>query len=279
MKKIFAINLAILTVILGLALSTSSAATIVPGIDIDHALRPDGTLTIEAYLSNEGDVPLHHATATIFFADQASRSGDLGNCRPENEVAFTASFGADQVTPGDYMAMVRFNYEEPSGRTHRSFHTQLIRIPGGDNVNVKTLLESAAQVPTFNTKAFWKNEDHLRLVLKNGHKQPITPHIVFYLPNAIFAPHDTLRPTLTPGENATIDIPLVYTGEFQNGGAFIAVAQYELDGRHYAMTIRGDVMVISKPVLFKGYVIASLLIFIFAGAFFMRQPKVKSEAI
>lgn len=258
------------------AFSLSSAIPAVAGriinaIDVTHVLNADGRLLIEARFSNDGDVTLHHVTGTVFFDEQASRSPDLGDCRAGNTISFTTQFDASGVAPGQYIAMVRFNFEEPSSLKHRTFHPHYIFIRGDTQETAHARLKASAAAPTFNPKAFWQKKDRLRLTLENGHNEAITPHIVFYLPDAFFSPHGTLRPSLAPGQTKTIDVQLVYTREYSYGGKFVAVAQYKAGGRHYATAVDGHVMVTSRPALLKYYAAAALSILALAALFITRR--------
>jgi len=227
-------------------------------------IEQSGDIIIESEIINSGTATAYNVSSTIFIGDWAEQFDNLGDNRPAGRIRFKSRYIQPDLLPGKYVAVLRVNFEERSGKPHKTYHFFEISY-GPDHVrDYMPLLSVFLRDPLFNPKAFLKTNVKMGLVMKNGYQSAIKPVVTFFSPDGCTAMEHNRFYTLSPDEEKTDEILLAIDKSIRPGSPYDVVVKYNHDGIHYARHFGGKIDVVEQPIYFRWYLvfgIISLLIF------------------
>ena len=222
-----------------------------------HTVERPGKISIEVEVKNAGNATAYNVVVSLFLAEWVKIYDDLGNNNPGGRIYLKSEYYNPNLKPGRYTLAIRVSFEEQSGRPHRVYHFSRLSYPQKRRGEYRPALSLRLEPPVFNTRGFWGNKGNLKLFLKNGHVERISPSVFLYLPDGFRTYEPNRYYQLDPGEERVDIIPLTMDTSMRNDVIYHAVVWYEEKGVHYSELIKGKIRVQEKPVYFRWYLILS----------------------
>jgi len=246
----------ILVIFFALILPISGYGGIIrTSIVCNSRVEDSGKIDMEIDIVNSGNAMAYNVIATIFLADWVHQSNNLGNNPPDGKIHLNSQYVNRDLRPGRYVGVIRVNFEEQSGSSHRAYNFIEIAYRLDQGISYAPGLNLDLDSPLFNTKAFWNPRGKIRFFMKNGHQSAIKPSVSFYLPDGFTTPEPDRHYELFPGDEIKEIIPLTIDPSVRKDRTFHVVSWYEHNGLHYSQHVKGRIRVEERPVIFKGYVL------------------------
>jgi hypothetical protein len=230
----------------------------------------NGSIVIEGDIENLGDATAYAVNVTVLLADWTDRLDHLGDNPHGGSVHFKTRYQNPDLLPGGYTAIIQVTFEDQSGKRHRvnRYFSMLYKLE--ENNLLQSALTLEIKTPTFNTRAFWRQSDVLRLLLINEHKNRINPNISIFLPEGFHSKQTNSNVDLLPDEKKIINIPLEFDASIRQETKYFVVASYAHDGIHYSQAQKDLIQVTEQPIIFKWYIVlaVSFIFTFFCFAFF-----------
>lgn len=240
-----------------------------------NIVEEPGKISLDIEINNAGNATAYNVIATIFLADLVQRFENLGDNPPGGQIFYSCQFQCTDFLPGKYIATIRVNFEEQSGRPHQAYH--IFEIPYRLDMvsSCNSRLSLNLDHPVFNPKAFWQPEGKIRLLMKNVYKEAIKPYLTLYLPDGFYARKPDRFYELSPGEENRDIIPLIMDPLVMQDCTYHVVIWYEQNGIHYSHHIKGKIRVEERPVYFKWYLLiaSTALIILFVVIYYRNRGK------
>jgi len=253
--------------------------TIKTAITTTQTVKDSGAIELEFKIRNRGNATAHNVVVTLILADLVRSYRDLGNNLPGGEIILKDRLVNAGLKPGKYVAVLRVDFEEQNGKSHRAYH--FFNIPYRlDRISSSKLpLWMKTASPCFNKKAFWKKKGVIRLSMKNNGKEDIRPNVWLFLPEGFTSPEPNRLCRLTPGETKVEEIPLHLEPDGKNLSPYHLVVWCDHDHAHYSWDLKGIIKVEERPVYFKGYLVFGtiFLVILFAALAIRNRRSVSSR--
>ena len=241
--------------------STAFAGLIKTTITCKYRVVEVGKIEMDLIISNTGDATAYNVMATIFLAGWAEKSDDLGDNPPQGEIHMRTAFENAALKPGKYTAVIRINFEEQSGRSHRVYHVFQIPylLPKAGEPDARQL-SMQIDFPLLKKKPFWKKRSEIQIFIENRHSNPIKPRLSLYLPDGFTAAEPNRFYELSPKKQIRDTMPVKIDPSVAKSGICHVVAWYEQDGIHYSDHIKGEIRVEESPIYFKWYLLLAIAV-------------------
>ena len=236
-----------------------------------------GPVQVDTEVRNSGDAVAFQAVITHFLADLVDRSGDLGDNPPGGTLHYQWLFQGTDLKPGNYVLATRLTFAGQEAEPHRAYHFSPFTYGMDRKATAPPPVTARLESPSFNKKALWQETKKIGLTLKNSSQAPVKAFVTFYLPDGFATPEPERFYDLSAGQERKENIPLKLDSGASPSPTYHAVVWYEVDGVRYAEKLDGQIVVVEKPVIFKGFlVVVGLVLLITAAALFYRK-KIKSN--
>jgi hypothetical protein len=117
-------------------------------------------------------------------------------------------------------------------------------------------------MPVINLKSPLGSHVKIGLTLKNGHGTAIEPVVFFALPDGLKMEAGEMVFRINAGEEKTVEIPVAVTGVLTGDVPYQVIVRYEEKNAQYARQVEGKIRVEERPVLFKAFLVAGLVVLI-----------------
>lgn len=215
----------------------------------------DTSIDIEIDIANRGNAVAYGVSATVFIDHWVEKYDGLGNNPPGGKISLKIRHTDPKLKKGMYVVVIRIAFEEEGGRPHQVYHVFDLPVKMDGPENRRPCLTAHADLPAFNTKAFWKKRGEILLFMQNGCKEIIRPYVCLYLPAGFVAGQSVLSCELSPGEERETTISLDMDASAEHNRFCRIVVWYEQDGVHYSRLIESELCVEEKPIFFKWYLV------------------------
>ena len=230
-------------------------------------------IAVRGEIGNNGDDTAYSTTVTTFLGNDARQSGVLGENKPGGVLRYNCDFDGSILKPGQYILMTRVNFMEKNGTPHRIFHFTPFVLRSGE-VKSKPALTVAVDTQAVNLKSFLTPKGHIRLSLKNGHKNAIEPVIFFALPDGLKMDEGERSFHVAPGEEKAVEIPITVTATTEGNIPYNLIVRYEDESTQHMQQAGGIIRGEERPVLFKLFLLVGVVVLIyFAGTFLYRRKR------
>ena len=240
-------------------------------------VKASGDLKLRFDIRNEGSLTARQMAATLNLADVTRRFPDLGNNPPDGKLTLKEEIERPGWKPGVYVGVLTISFEERNGDPHRAEHFFTLQYRTKSNPSDDAPLKFRADTLVFNLNAFWSKEEPLRVTLKNQGDTPITPELRLYLPEGYTSPGDIGKHPLSPGTESVVSLPVIRNKTAEPNKAFHLIASYEFNGLHYTAQLKEVIRLERKPVLFKVYVVGSIVAILLIWGVLAVRRKVTSD--
>jgi hypothetical protein len=160
--------------------SWAFAGTITTSVTCRKTVKPTGELDIHLVIQNNGDVTAYNVIVTLVLADIIKKYDNLGNNLPGGKIDVTEKFIESGMKPGNYIAVIRVDFEEEIGIPHRVYHMAPIAYLMDKETPSDPPLILELISPEFNRKAFWDRKGIIDAIGKKGWKRKTDfKHIAF----------------------------------------------------------------------------------------------------
>ncbi len=255
---------------------TAWAGIIRTTISSHYTITLSGDLELRFQIQNQGNVTAHKMTATLKLADVTRRFPDLGKNPPGGKLTLKEEIERPGWKPGVYVGIITVSFEEQNGDPHRAEHFFTLQYRTKSNPLGDAPLKLRANSLVFNPNAFWREEEALRVTLKNHGDTPITPELRLYLPEGYTSPDDISKHPLSPGIESVVSLPVIRNKNAEPDKILHLIAIYEFNGLHYAVQVKEVIRIERRPVLFKVYVMGSGVVILLVWGFLV-VFRVKSD--
>jgi hypothetical protein len=225
------------------------------------AFQAAGKILIDDEISNLGDDTAHNVTVTTFLGSDARHSDVLGDNRPGGTIRYTCAFDGTILKPGQYILITRINFNERYGTSHMTYHFRTFDVRA-EEAKGKPALTVRVNTPVINLKSPLGPRVKINLSLKNGHGTAIEPVVFFALPDGLKMEAGEIDFHLNAGEEKTLEIPVAATGVLTGDVSYQMIVRYEEKNNQFASQIEGKIRVEERPVLFKTFLVAGLVVLI-----------------
>lgn len=241
------------------SLSIVHGGTITTKVTTAVTFQAAGKILIDDEISNLGDDTAHNVTVTTFLGGDARHSDVLGDNRPGGTIRYTCAFDGTILKPGLYILITRINFSEKSGASHMTYHFTTFAVRAAD-IKGEPALTVRTDTPVLNLKNPLGSRVKISLSLKNGHGTAIEPVIFFALPDGLKMEAGEMVLRINAGEEKTLEIPVMVTGALTGDVSYQMIARYEENNTQYASQVEGKIRVEERPVLFKTFLAAGLVV-------------------
>lgn len=272
--------LTLIAILLSLSASPSAnGGTIRTAITTTQTVKDSGAIELEFKIRNRGNATAHNVVVTLILADLVRSYRDLGNNLPGGEIILKDRLVNAGLNPGKYVAVLRVDFEEQNGRSHRAYHFFNIPYRLNKISSLNSPLSFNLDTPCFNRKAFWAKESKIKLSMKNNGKDEICPNVWLFLPEGFTSPEPNRSCRLTPGETKVEEIPLRLEPDGKNLSPYHLIVWHDRDNAHYSWDLKGKIRVEERPAHFKGYLVfgAIVLVILFATLAIRKRRRVGSR--
>ena len=259
------------------------AGTITTSITCQKTVKSNGALELRMDIRNNGDVTAYHVVVTLILADMVKKYDNLGNNPPGGKIEVEEKFIDPGLKPGDYVAVIRVDFEEESGTPHRVYHMVPLRYPAdgaGPSAPFPTLKLTS---PEFNRKAFWDKKGDIGLRVENGGKETLVLKARLFLPDGLSSPRPETTLSLEPETEEIRHFPVRLTGSNKTIFPYHVVAWYEGERLHHSRLLTGKIVTVERPVYFKWFVMGSgvllgIVFLVIVAGLIVRRHRKKTEA-
>lgn len=252
----------ILAILLLIAPSGASAGVINTKIELSCAVDKKNNIAVHAKIANKGNSTAYRVTLSLFMEDWAQKFDNLGDNQPDGMIKFNENISLPELKPGLHILVARVSFEEQNGTSHRIYEYSPFSYKTDGISKEQQELSLELKPPVFNTRAFWEKKKEIKIHLNNPHDYPVSSQVSFFLPDGYTAEESTVTTEISPNKNITENVAVEKDKSINHGGKILAVAWYEKDGIIYSVKSEGIAGVEEKPVLFKWYVLFSIIILI-----------------
>ena len=260
-------NQAVITSLFTILLLLLAPSVALPGvintkIDLSCAVDKKNDIAVHAEIANKGNSTAYKVTLSLFMEDWAQKFDSLGDNPPDGMIKFNENISLPELKPGLHILVGRVSFEEQNGTSHRIYEYSPFSYKTDGIGKEQQELSLELKPPVFNTRAFWEKKKEIKIHLNNPHDYPVSPRVSFFLPDGYTAEESTVTTEVSPNKNITENVAVEKDKSINQGGKILAVAWYEKDGIIYSVKSEGMAGVEEKPVLFRRYVLFSLIILI-----------------
>jgi len=231
-----------------------------------------GKIAIDDKIENLGDDTAYHTVVTTFLGSDARHSDVLGDVKPGGTLRYNCDFDGSALKPGNYIVITRVNFADRGGAPGRIYRFDEFSLRKGE-AKGQMALTAKVDTPVINLKSPLGSKGTIRLTLKNGHADAVEPIAYLALPEGLKVAESEMRIPLRAGEEKTVEIPIeaVVKGDIP----YRAIVRYEAGDTHFALQTEGKVRVEERPVLFKLFIVAGVivLLLIVAVVWYVRKKK------
>lgn len=220
-----------------------------------------GKILIDDEISNHGDDTAYNVTVTTFLGSDARHSNVLGDNRPGGTIRYTCAFDGTILKPGQYILITRINFNEKYGTSHTAYHFTTFSVRAAE-AKGKPALTVRVDTPVINLKSPLVSRVKINLSLKNGHGTAIEPVVFFALSDGLKMEAGEMNFRLNAGEEKALAIPVAVTGVLTGDVSYQMIVRYGENNTQYARQVEGKIRVEERPVLFKTFLIAGLVVLI-----------------
>lgn len=261
MKNAILCRLVLLGCIFLLSTSIVHSGAITTKVTTKVIFQAAGMILIDDEISNLGDDTAHNVTVTTFLGGDARHSDVLGDNRPGGTIRYTCTFDGSILKPGQYILITRINFNEKYGTPHMTYHFTKFAVRAGEAKD-KSTLTVRTDTPLINLKSPLGSRIKIILSLKNDHGTPIEPVVFFALPDGLKMEAGEMDFRLNAGEEKTLAIPMAMTEVLKGDVSYQMIVRYEENNTQYAREVEGKIRVEERPVLFKAFLVAGLVVLI-----------------
>ena len=165
------------------------------------------------------------------------------------------------LKPGDYVAVIRVDFEEENGAPHTVYHMAPIEYLMNKAIPSDPSLALELTSPGFNRKAFWDRKGDIALLVKNEGKEKIVLKARLFLPDGLSSPRPDATISLAPESEQIQGFPVQLTGSNETIFPYHVVAWYENERVHHSRLLTGKIITVERPVYFKWFVMGSGALF------------------
>jgi hypothetical protein len=220
-----------------------------------------GKILIDDEIGNLGDDTAYNVTVTTFLGSDARHSDVLGDNGPGGTIRYKCAFDGTILKPGRYILITRINFSEKNGVSHMTYHFTTFAVRATD-IKGEPALTARTDTPVINLKSPFGPHVKIRLSLKNGHGTAIEPVVFFALPDGLKMEAGEMVLHINAGEEKTLEIPVAVTGVLTGDVSYQMIVRYEENNTQYARQVEGKIRVEERPVLFKAFLAAGLVLLI-----------------
>jgi len=258
------------------------AGTITTSVTCRKTVKSTGELDIHLDIRNNGDVMAYNVIVTLVLADIVKKYDNLGNNPPGGKINVIEDIIDPGLKPGNYIAVIRVDFEEENGIPHRVYHMAPIAYLTGKATPSDPPLILKPTSPEFNRKAFWDRKGDIELLAKKIGKEKVLVNTSLFLPDGVSSPAPNAILRLGSESEKIHKFPIHLTGKNGTIFPYHVVAWYENEHYHHSHLLYGKIRILEKPVYFKWFVkgsgvVLGIIFLLIVISIFVRRYREKSH--